>query len=465
MQYRMVESSTPVDESRRNDGWRAYHWGILAILVIIEIAVSVHLSLLNPVAGHDESWYLINSLHLQGNNLVPYSDHRPPLLPLVLMLFGDHYRLVSGFTHVAATAVVFLIGRRLFSPAGAIGAVMLFMVSVEMRYYNVLMLTELPSMLLILLTLLAFIKRRPLAVGVAAMLLVTSHYSMVSIPPVVGLMYVIRRQWRSLGWYAVGVGIVAIPLLAVFATTYGNPLFPIVQRAAIVGEVTENDVWHYWRVFPWIRMPLLAGGLAAAWWLVKTRGLSGANRHYDFCLLIVGMVVARMVVLQIHYAKDPRFLAVIVPLLMLLSVTLIEHYRGRPGVWRGMVWVVLFAAMAPNRVFLWQLAGFERHPVNQLVELEPAIERFAEDDVIYTDLNCLVVTAHAKRKAVGVEHPGNRHWPFHQMKTSTREDVPEGALYLTWDPEGCDVLASAPPTGALHGTLYLVRRHWAVPHG
>jgi hypothetical protein len=124
-------------------------------------------------------------------------------------------------------------------------------------------------------------------------------------------------------------------------------------------------------------------------------------------------------------------------------------------------WIVLFASMAPGRTFLWQLAGFARHPVNQLVQLEPEIEQGKEGQDkatrLYTDLNCLVVTAHTKRLAVGVEHAGNRHWPFTGRLLTTRDAIPDDALYLTWNPGDGEVLALAPPTGNDHGTLYLVR--------
>ncbi len=59
------------------------------------------------------------------------------------------------------------------------------------------------------------------------------------------------------------------------------------------------------------------------------------------------------------------------------------------------------------------------------------------------------------RPTVAVSGDGTWHHYFSSRPNAAREQVPDGALYLTWDPATSEVLAQADSPRS--GTLYLVR--------
>jgi len=144
-------SVTPLQTTPTPPGGRAAlqrgHWIAIGVLAVVEIGSALYLALMNPVQGYDENWYLINAYRFRGVDSLPYVANRPPMLPMLLALLGDHYRILSGLAHIAATGVIFAIFRRLVSPWTAIAGTAVFMVCGDIRLYNMLQLTEMPAVL------------------------------------------------------------------------------------------------------------------------------------------------------------------------------------------------------------------------------------------------------------------------------------------------------------------------------
>ena len=67
------------------------HWIVLSSLAFAEVVSALYLASINPAQGYDETWYLLNALHIRGVPSLPYHCNRPPMLPLLLAAFGPYY--------------------------------------------------------------------------------------------------------------------------------------------------------------------------------------------------------------------------------------------------------------------------------------------------------------------------------------------------------------------------------------
>ncbi len=436
---------------------RRSHWIILVILAVVETTSALYLAWLNPVQGYDENWYLINSHHIRGVTTLTYAHHRPPMFPILLALFGDYSRLVSGIAHIGSVALTFIILRRLVTLRLAIAGVVVFMASYQLRTYNVLLLTEMTAIFLLLLATYCFLVQRPFLLGVVATLLVMTHWSMATVTFVVPAVYVMRRRWRLCGLFAGGLSLAAMPFLMASAAAYGNPLAPALANFAVQSGGT-NDWWYYVREFPQLSLPLIIGGLAAGGWMIANRRDWRNLPWYDLCVLLLGIIAARVMLLHVVGPKGVRFLVPLIPMLLLLTLLMLRHYgHGMPRLqWAALA--ILLISVLPDRQWVYYIYDLARNPVKQIADLKDRLATFAPDQAVYTDLNDLAVMGKTRRPAVAVTGPGSWHHQLYNRPACTRREIPEGALYLTWDPGSLEVIAAASPTR--HGTLSLVR--WRI---
>lgn len=436
---------------------RRRHWIILALLAAVEIATAMYLAWLNPVQGYDENWYLINSHRIAGATALPYAHHRPPMFPILLALFGDYSRLVPGIAHIGSAALTFIILRRLVTVRLAIAGVVVFMASYQLRTYNVLLLTEMTTIFLLLLATYCFLVHRPFLLGVVVTLLVMTHWSMATVALVVVVVYGMRCRWRPCGVFVGGALLAAMPFLITFAATYGNPLAPALANFAVQSG-GANDWWFYVREFPLLSLPLIIGGFAAGGWVITNRRDRRNLSWYDFCVLLLGIIVARVMLLHVVGPKGVRFLVPLIPMLLSLTLLMIGYYgHGRPRL-QWVALTILLISVLPDRQWVYYIHDLARNPVKQIADLEDTLATFASDQTVYTDLNDLAVMGRTGRPAVAVTGPGSWHHQLYDRPACTREEIPEGALYLTWDPGPLGVIATASP--ARHRPLSLVR--WRI---
>ncbi|UCC30040.1 MAG: hypothetical protein JSU86_17805 [Phycisphaerales bacterium] len=441
---------------------RRRHWIILAILAVVEIASALYLAWLNPVQGYDENWYLISSHRIAGATALPYAHHRPPVFPILLALFGDYNRLVPGIAHIGSAALTFIILRRLVTLRLAISGVVVFMASYQLRTYNVLLLTEMTTIFLLLLATYCFLVHRPFLLGVVATLLVMTHWSMATVGLVVSAVYIMRCRWRPCGMFVAGASLAATPFLIVSAAAYGNPLAPALANFAVQSGGT-NDWWFYVREFPLLSLPLIIGGLAAGGWVIANRRNWRNLPWYDFCVLLLGIIVARVMLLHVVGPKGVRFLVPLIPMLLLLTLLMLRHYgQGIPRLqWAALA--ILLISVLPDRQWVYYIHDLARNPVKQIADLKDTLATFASDQAVYTDLNDLAVMGRTGHPAVAVTGPGSWHHQLYNRPACTRGEIPEGVLYLTWDPGPLEVIAAASP--ARHRPLSLVRwRTGGQPH-
>ena len=430
------------------------HWIVLSSLAFAEVVSALYLASINPAQGYDETWYLLNALHIRGVPSLPYHCNRPPMLPLLLAAFGPYYKLVPALAHMGSTALIFLILRRLVSPSIAIAGLAVFMACGELRMYNVLILTEMPSILFLLLAIYAFVVRSPLLVGGALALAVLTNWSMATAPPVVFLLYAMRRQWRECATFTYGLVLAWIPFLIVFAVAYGNPLAPFLAHLRIQRQAS-NDWAYYLKLPHWLPIALIFVSGVAAWWVWVNRHNRKVRFSCDLYVLLLGMVLARLVLLQAVTPKSVRYLVPLIPVLLLLSVSMIWHYGRR---WRRLQWVlcgVLLVTVLPGKRLYHQIYGWANHPAHAIAEFGDVLAALSPTEPIYTDVNDLAVMGQTVHPTVAVTGPGSSHRMLVDRPTAARAEIPDGALYLTWDPGGGVVLArNTVPRGE---TLWLVR--------
>lgn len=443
-----MPDDTVANEMRRG------HWVLLGVLCAVEIVSAVYLVSLNPVQGYDENWYLINAHRFRGVTTLPYALHRPPMFPMLLACFGDYYRLVPALAHIGSAAVLFMLFRRLVNPTCAIAGLVVFMACGQLREYNVLLLTEMPSIFLLLLAVYCFVTTRSFLMGVVTTLLVMTHWSMAIVPPVVAVVFVARQRWAECVWFVAGITAAAIPFLVAFVVAYGDPLLPVlVNLSAQTGG--PNDWLFYLREGIGPPVPFILGGIAAVGWVLATRARPARRLEYEVCLLLLGLIAARIVLIHMIIPKGARFLVPLIPMLLVLTGLMIRFWALRAPRLQWMAWAVLLVAVLPGRRQLYYFHDLRSDRVHQIHELKEFLETLDASETIFTDLNDLAVMGHTGHPAVAVLADGSWHHAFLSRKACTRESIPDGALYLTWDPGKLDVLASSSATR--HGKLSLVR--------
>ncbi len=458
--YANVDQANEPDLLRHDGGTVTaaprYYFACLVILAVVEIASAVYLSSLNAIQGYDENWYLINAHRFGGEPSLPYAVHRPPLLPLLFALFGAQCRFISALAHIGATATFFLILRRLVSPRAALAGVALFMLCANIRLYNVLTLTEMPGIFLTLVAVYWFMRRQAAIAGVMCLLLFMLHWGYVSVIPAFVLVYLLQRRWRELGGYAVGLVTASLPFLITFAVMFGDPFAPVKGSFAIQAD-SFNDIWFYVRGFPQLPVVLFVGGVASAFWLMPRWRDWPHSSHCALVILLLAIVGSRVSMLHFYESKAARYLIPAVPALMLLCVLMLRQHAVRFPRATIVAGLLLAFSVLPTKRDFYEMYGLAMDQTHALVDLRGAVATAYRGGPIYSDLNDLAVVGQFGVPSVAVTGKGSWHHYLSSRAHCAREDVPTGALYLTWNPEGSKVLAETESPRS--GMLYLVRWH------
>lgn len=427
---------------------------VLIALGVFELASALYIAHLNPVWGYDENRYLINAWRFQGHDNLPYADNRPPLLPMVLAIAGRHHFLVPALSHVGGWLLTFLILRRLSSVWPAIAGSALFALMPELRTYNLELLTESLSILLLLLTVWLYLEKRPALCGALVTCLAMSHWSMLIVPPVFFAAFALRDGWRAgvrcAGWSAAAV----MPFVVLSAIAYGNPLHPILVHLRLA-QIGSNDWGYYLHHIDPTWIPWLCGTGLAAWWVIRSHRSDAASSSSAPLFLLLALVLSRLALLHLIVAKYPRYLAPIIPLMLILTVCAIGMHHRTGRVTRSLAWCVLVWAVLPSKVFFWGLHDGRSNPTHQIVAFEAVATEIGLREPIYTDINDMAVMGLLHRRAVAVLGEGSWHHSLIARPTCLRGEIPPGAWYLTWDPGASEIVASR--EGVSGRALHLVR--------
>jgi hypothetical protein len=252
----------------------------------------------------------------------------------------------------------------------------------------------------------------------------------------------------------VGTLSAAAPFLVASSVVYGHPLAPVLANLAVQGN-GAGDWWYYLRESPLAGVPLAVGGVLAFCWVVANRADRTDRTRYDVCLLLLGLIATRVLLLHFLGPKCTRLLIPVIAMLLVLSVLMLHQYGLHALRLQRVGWIVLFVSVLPGRPLLYYLHGLRNDPVRQVIAMKGYIATLDRNETIYTDLNDLAVMGHTGHLAVAVTGERSWHHSLLGRDSCTREGIPDGAAYLTWDPGPLEILASGYPTRG--GTLSLVR--------
>lgn len=452
-----------------NAAWRPVHYCLVAALLVVEIPLSVAMASINPATTWDESAYLTAGRRIAGQTEMPYPHHRPPLLPFLIAMAGKHYRSIPAIAHIAAALLMLLILKELATPSVVVGGTALTILSGDLRFAGMHLLTEIISVSLLLLLILFFITNRPFRVGAVAFCLAVSHWQMCTVLPVVLVDYALCHRWRDCRRAAVGAALAAAPFLIASTMYYGHPLDPIllnlgmntVEYRTVAGRIVPNDMTFYMRVLHPGQWLLFAA--AAAGWIAVYRRDPDQSVTRRLCTLLLAVTCIQLILVHAVSVKGTRLLVPLIPLLLLSVLLLLDRCTPRRPARKHLAWPILAVAVIavmPGRNLRWEMHDMLTDPVNQVLALRSAIDALDPHTILYTDINDIAVSAHTGRRTVPVTGPNTSHFHYKidERRPVTRNRIPPDAAYLTWNPAGARILATAP--GNPLGALYLVR--WAA---
>lgn len=434
-------------------------WVIILPLAAIECIVSFWLIQKTPIAGWDESVYRMNALHIAGATSVPFSHHRPPLFPLLQVIFGQNFRWIIALAHIACVGFSFLIVRHLANVKWAIFTAILFMLLSDLRYYNLFMLTELLSAALLLATVYSFITNRLLITGILAACLTLTHWQMIVILPAMLLSQILTANHRKLAKPITAYVVVMLPFVIASTRMYGHPFHPFIEnlKLNLAGHsasgrfFADNDWTYYIQQLPTATTIALVLALLISIYTFCTNKKDSAS---PFVTTTTCTLVFLLVPIHLAQTKDVRLVVPCVPLAALTLVLFMNKAAIRRPVTR-LATVVLLTGVTITNVhntnLLWTMNDLEKNPSNAFVNLP--IEDEAE--LIYTDLNDLAATAHYARQAIPVISADADHHRIYDRRSVQRMEIPNGAFYITWNPRNAAVLAKT--TTPNEKPLYLVQ--------
>jgi 4-amino-4-deoxy-L-arabinose transferase-like glycosyltransferase len=290
----------------------------------------------------DEAVFIGIAKHIASNGAYGlFESFRPFLLPLTLvplLWLGveavSAAKLVALLFSTATLVVTFLLARELADERTAFLATALVAVSTLFFGYSLRMMSEIPSSLFILVSLLMLVRRQPLASGVFSLLSFAMRYPAGLILPAVMLIAWIRDGWRSALRVLAGFIAAFIPLVIAYAWFLEDPIGSLIAASthqnnpffAVSGPL--NNLAYY-PVALIVMQPLFAMAFAA-------------HRRHRILLIPIAIVLVYFTIIT---NKQERFILIVVPLIAIMAASALASIR--PGwiapVSVGLVALVLIA--------------------------------------------------------------------------------------------------------------------------
>ncbi|MFT4308640.1 MAG: ArnT family glycosyltransferase [Candidatus Woesearchaeota archaeon] len=308
----------------------------------------------------DEAVYIGISKHIASEGEYGlFEDFRPFALSLVLapfiMLGFDTLiaaKLIAIVFSTATLVLTFLLARRLADDRVGLFAVLLVMLSSVFFVKSLRMMTEIPSAFFILLSIYAFVMRKPIASGVFALVSFAFRYPSGLILPSMMLIAYLREGWRSAARVALGFLIAFVPLAIAYALFLEDPVRSFLSAASHQGNaffaipgVLRNLLFYPIALFA--MQPLFAAAFVA--------------RRPRARILLIPIVVFTVYFTFITNKQD-RFILVIVPLVSILAACGLASIRR--------TWIPLTAIGAVGLVIIGPIV------VSELAASETPIQSF-----------------------------------------------------------------------------------------
>jgi len=307
----------------------------------------------------DSGVYLGMAKYLWSAGSAGLWEHiRPVLWPLLIgvawwlklnmVWFARVFELVISMISIA---LVYALGRKLFSQRAAVIASILWAFSAIGFYLSFHEYTELPAVTLVLAALLAFTDERWAWAGVFASLAFLMKFPAGIFVPVLVIALLAQKRWRALLPFGIGFAVPTAAFLVFNQLMYGTAFGPLIDAHASILSVLGCNVLRYqpwWQYVVWIFTDNLLnvaaiGGIA----LVVARGKK------QQVLPVLALVIPAVYFMQMH-CREYRYLVLFLPMVSLFAgagIAAAGDWLNRKRLWTAVVLVVVAASVFQGVLF------------------------------------------------------------------------------------------------------------------
>lgn len=395
------------------------------IILIFLVAFSLSLLPLRAVFYWDESVYLLNAEHFyEGQDNYSEIDFRPPLLSFLISLtyiiwhsFHSAKFLVAVLSALSVP-ILYLYSRDISKRAGHFAA-LIFAMSAFVLYFSSRILTDVPSIFLIISALYAYSQHKKrddnllaflagILGGLAVLMRFSSLLILFAILIFELLMFVKNLSWNNakniFKSYLVFVSGFLLPMIPFFIWSFFefNNLFHVMERAqVIIGWSTHQNIWFYFSPF------IEAFGILLVIFLVGLISAIALNKNRQTFLMLSWLFVSVFFLLWTGH-KEPRYLLLIIPAFVYFSSfgieTIIKSFKKKIVKNAVIVAFVLLIGLSffvngyyPN--YRNTEDFFVRNYTTNTINVADYMKNIVDDnEVIYTNFEGPVIALYSDRK-------------------------------------------------------------------
>jgi hypothetical protein len=253
---------------------------------------------------------------------------------MVPLLLGASWSLDLGplfvgkaFMFLSSLAIIVLlydITRRLFHERAGLIAAALFSFSAIFFQLGLHVLTELPSVLLLLVSVNLILRRRYMLSGLFFSLSVLTKYSMLvmALGFLAYFVYMRKDMLKSLSVFSLGAGILLVPFLVINALIYPSPFFPLTEASRVIRQVIGCNYLYFHPWYFYLAMVLRENilYLAAPFGIAWTKRLSRSRKYMLLFLLFVPLLYFTQL-----RCRDYRYLLTFLPFVTIFASTALDR--------------------------------------------------------------------------------------------------------------------------------------------
>ncbi len=299
------------------------HWLVCSVIVVALLARLLYFFDWHEIWWDSGVYFGMAKYIWSGGSAGLWEPIRPMLWPLVLG-FGWWLRLdivwfarlLEFLLSLVSIALVYAIGRKLFSQRAAIISSIVWAFSPIVFYLGFHEYTEIPEVTVVLAAVLAFLSRMNFVAGVLAGLAFLTKFPAGIFVVILGICIVIQRRWKNLIPLGAGFLIPAAIFLAFNKAMYGSMLLPIIEAHNSILIVVGCNILRYkpwYQYFGWILFDNIFNVFALLGIVVAVKGW---KRQYWLPLL--SLLVPLVYFSQLH-CRDYRYLVLFLPFVVLFA--------------------------------------------------------------------------------------------------------------------------------------------------
>lgn len=431
---------------------------LLVMLIAADCGAALYFSSANQIDDWNECVYVINSFSVSNflfHSQIPvktFYAYASPLLPVIIAVFGKYSFLINVIFSALSALLVFFILRRISNDGFAFLGIFLFMLSDKVRIYDIHIMTELPSICLILLSLYIYYSGRSvLLLAISIFLSFLMRWNLALLLPCYLLAYLALKDRRRFALLFAYSAAFATLFCIASMLLYGDPLRPIRLTWAAIHEPALLEAKYspfsfYARAsLSVFGLPLMIISLAGiVYYAIRAFIKKGSCPAAIFTILAVNLAALFTVT-----AKEPRYLVPFLPLVIIFCVKFLYDLFGRVQAIVVILMILAEISLIGGRECLKVRQREVKYRYRKLYASETMRQEIAKlgpDGTLYTDLFWLSVMANFRHETAIVWTPSSEKEPYQVVKKglSSLDALPRGALFLTeYAPVNFDVIAKA----------------------